>query len=53
MLTFSRVNPFGASAVFGVVVDEHVVGDGENVALHVHFSQYDDLENGEQKNGND
>ena len=45
MLTFSRVNPFSASAVLGVVVDEHIVGDGKNVALHIDFSQYDDLEN--------
>lgn len=45
VLTFSRVNPFSASAVLGVVVDEHIVGDGKNVALHIDFSQYDDLEN--------
>ncbi|KAJ4918867.1 hypothetical protein JOQ06_006441, partial [Pogonophryne albipinna] len=35
-LTFGRVQPPGAAAMFGVVVDEHVVGDGENVTVDVH-----------------
>lgn len=33
-LTFRRVEPLGPAAVLGVVVHEHVVGDGQEVALH-------------------
>ena len=43
-LTVSRVNSFGASSMFGVVVHEHVIGNGEEIAVDAHFSQYDDLQ---------
>lgn len=44
IVTFSRVNTLSASSVLGVVVHEHVVRDGENVAVHAYFGQYDDLQ---------
>lgn len=34
-LTFRRVQPPGPATVLGVVVHKHVVGDGEDVAVHV------------------
>lgn len=34
-LTFGRVQSPGPATVLGVVVHEHVVGDGEDVAVHV------------------
>lgn len=34
--SFRRVQSSSSAAVFGVVVHEHVVGDGQDVALHAH-----------------
>lgn len=34
--TLRRVQSPRPAAMFGVVVHEHVVGDGENVTIHIH-----------------
>lgn len=39
-----RLQPASPAAVFGVVVDEHVVGHGQDVAVHAHGARQDHLE---------
>lgn len=34
--TFRGVEPSSPPTVFGIVVDEHVVRNGQDVAIHVH-----------------
>lgn len=49
-LTFRRVQSPGPAAVFGVVVHKHVVGDGEDVAVHVDRGRHHHLGTTKRKN---
>ena len=43
LLTFSGVQSFCSSTVFGIVVDEHVVGHSQEISLHAWGKWYDHL----------
>lgn len=49
-LTFRRVQSPGPATVFGVVVHKHVVGDCEDVAVHVDRGRHHHLGMTKQKN---
>ena len=44
VFSLGGVEPLGPAAVLGVVVDEHVVRDGEQLALHTGHGGDDNLE---------
>ena len=44
VFTLGGIEPLGPAAVLGVVVDEHVVRDGEQLALHAGHGGDDHLE---------
>ena len=41
--TFGGVQSFRSSAMFGIVVDEHVVGHSQEISLHTWGKRYDHL----------
>ena len=44
VFTLGGIEPLGPAPVLGVVVDEHVVRDGEELALHAGHGGDDNLE---------
>ena len=44
--SLGRVQPASAAAMFGVVVDEHVVGDGQYMTIHTHRGRHHHLRGG-------
>lgn len=49
--TFRGVKAAGTAAMFGVVMDEHVVRNGQHVTVHVNCRRYNDLERKQSVDG--
>ena len=47
-VAFTRVESLRSPTVLGVVVDEHIIGDGQQRPLHVHLAGNHHLQDGEK-----